>query len=242
MPFYQNPHAPGCPWHDVTVMHGAANIKWCEETLCSWISEPANTWSNLGYMVVGFFIFAMALRDNQSWKLKQFGPIVFFMGLMSFVFHLSNFYTTQILDYWGMFLFVGWVLGMNLIRLGKIKEKNLMAFNLSLLGVYTAIVHIMYLAGLKYQMLILISGFLIIFTEILCRRRERTSFRFFVVACAFLIAAFTFSILDGKRIWCHPTEHGWFSQGHAVWHWLSAVAMWFIYKHYSLLSRKEQHN
>ena len=39
----QNPHGVGCPWHSITETWGAPNVKWCEETLCQWISEPANT-------------------------------------------------------------------------------------------------------------------------------------------------------------------------------------------------------
>ena len=48
---YPNPHPPNCPWHSSADLLGAPNIKWCEATLCGWISEPANTWSNLLYLV-----------------------------------------------------------------------------------------------------------------------------------------------------------------------------------------------
>jgi hypothetical protein len=89
---YPNPHAPSCPWYPVTEKVGAPNIKWCEETLCQWVSEPANTWSNLGYMIVAVIIMYLVNKNNQDSKLKQLGPIIFFMGAMSFFYNQNNFY------------------------------------------------------------------------------------------------------------------------------------------------------
>lgn len=230
---YPNPHGPGCPWHDITVSQGAPNIKWCEETLCQWVSEPANTWSNLGYMIVAIIIMVIAQRKNHNFKLKQFGPIIFFMGAMSFFYHQSNFYGSQILDFVGMFFFVGWAKGMNLIRLGKIKEKHLIPFNLIVGIIYTIAMHVMYLTGIKFQAIVLVSGFIILGTEIAAQKKSRSDIGWFAAAIITLIIAFGFSIADGQRFWCDPSQHGWFSQGHAVWHWTAALAMFFIYKHYS---------
>ena len=230
---YQNPHGPSCPWYPITESQGAPNIKWCEETLCQWISEPANTWSNLGYMIVAVYILYYGIKNNHNFKLKQFGPIIFFMGAMSFFYHQSNFYGSQILDFVGMFLFVGWAKGMNLIRMGKLKDKHLIPFNLIVAGIYTIIMHIMYLTGVKFQMLVLISAFIIIGTEIAAQRIRKTDIKWFAASMGILVVAFGFSISDGQRIWCDPTQHGWFSQGHALWHWTAAIAMFTIYKHYS---------
>lgn len=230
---YPNPHGPSCPWYDVTESIGAPNLKWCEETLCQWISEPANTWSNLGYLIAGIYTLYLAIKNKESFELKQFGPIIFFMGAMSFFYHLSNFYISQILDFVGMYLFTGWAIGMNLIRLGKLERRNLILFNLTVAFVFTIVLHLMYINGLKYQSIILIDGLVIIGTEYFLRKKTDVNYKNFYVAIFFLIIAFSFSIMDGQRIWCNPQEHGWFSQGHAVWHWSAAVAMFFIYFHYS---------
>lgn len=230
---YQNPHGPSCPWYSITEAQGAPNIKWCEETLCQWVSEPANTWSNLGYLFVGIIVTWIAYKNRHNFQLKQFGPIIFFMGAMSFFYHQSNFYGSQILDFVGMFFFVGWAKGMNLIRLGKLKKNHLIGFNVLVAVIYTIVMHIMYITGIKFQMLVLISGFLILGTEIAAQKKHRTDIYWFVASIIILIVAFGFSISDGQRIWCDPTQHGWFSQGHALWHWTAAIAMFTIYKHYS---------
>ncbi len=230
---YPNPHAPSCPWYDIAESMGAPNLKWCEENLCQWISEPSNTWSNLGYLTAGILTFYWAMKKNESHELKQFGPIIFFMGSMSFLYHLSNFYLSQIFDFIGMYTFTGWIIGMNLIRLSLIKRKNLIWFNLGIVMIETLILHVMYLNGIKFQVIILINAFLIVTTEFLARRKVTISYRNYYLGLFFLILAFSFSILDAKRIWCIPQNHGWFSQGHALWHWAAAIAMLFIYFHYA---------
>lgn len=237
---YLNPHAPSCPWYEITESVGAPNLKWCEETLCQWISEPANTWSNLGYLIAGIYIIVVSLKSKYNYNLKQFGPIIFFMGGMSFFYHLSNFYGSQILDFVGMFFFVGWSIGMNLIRLRLLKSKNLIWFNLGYCAFMGAVMHTMYLTGHKYQMLILISGFAIIFTEILARKIAKINYNWFFTTILFLLVAFGFSIADGQRLWCTPTNHGWFEQGHAIWHWVASFAMVTIFFHYAQPALKPQ--
>lgn len=230
---YPNPHGPSCPWFPVTESHGAPNIKWCEETLCQWVSEPANTWSNLGYLIVGLFITYLSFKKNDNFNVKQFGPIIFLMGAGSFYYHMSNFYTSQVLDFLGMFFLVGWVIGTNLIRLGKIKINGLWKFNLALAGVYTLATHTMYLFGIKFQMIVLFSAFIIITSEIMAAKMQKISYKWFYTSVVIMICAFSFSLSDHRRLWCDPSQHGWFSQGHAVWHWLGAMAMMTIYLHYS---------
>lgn len=230
---YPNPHGPSCPWYEITEKTGAPNIKWCEETLCQWVSEPALTWSNLGYLIVGLFVLYLGIKNKHNAHMKQFGPIIFFMGAMSFFYHQSNFYGSQILDFIGMFFFVGWAIGMNLIRLSKIKSNQLVWFNLSLASVYTVAMHAMYVTDIKFQVIVLISGFIILATEFMARNVVKVKYNWFITTILVLIVAFGFSISDGQRIWCDPTQHGWFSQGHAMWHWVAAIGMLTIYFHYS---------
>jgi len=239
---YPNPHAPSCPWHDITETTGAPNIKWCEETLCQWVSEPANTWSNLGYIVAGIIITYLAYKNKHNANLKQFGVIVIFMGAMSLFYHQSNFYGSQLLDFIGMFFFVGWAIGMNLIRMGKVKSNQLIWFNLGLASVLLLLVHAMYVSNLKFQVLVLISGLVIIATEIMIKKITVVKYNWYFATLFFLIVAYGFQYSDGKRLWCNPSHHGWFSQGHAMWHWVACIAMVTMYKFYSQSALKPQEN
>jgi len=226
---YQNPHQMQCTWYDLTEKYGAPNIKWCEQTLCQFISEPANTWSNLGFLMVGILIYVYATKNKHPWSLKQFGPIVFIMGSLSFIYHFSNFYLTQILDFVGMFFFVGWALGRNLIRIGKLKPQQLIPFNLIYSAVLTVIMHLMYINEIKFQVLIIISGLLIIATEFAARKVNKVDYKWFFITLGLLIVAFSFSLSDIEHFWCNPENHGWFEQGHAIWHWTCSTAMFALY-------------
>jgi 4-amino-4-deoxy-L-arabinose transferase-like glycosyltransferase len=155
------------------------------------------------------------------------------MGLMSLIYHMSNFYLTQVLDFVGMFLCVGWALGLNLARLKKIQPEQIAIVMAILVAVLTGILHLMYLAKIRYQVLILLAALAIIATEYAARTRQQWHYRWFVVTLALLSIAFGFSVADGVRFWCTSSAHGWFSQGHALWHWISSLAMLTLYLHYS---------
>lgn len=230
---YTNSHGVGCPWHKVAETYGAPNIKWCEETLCQWVSEPANTWSNLGYIFVATAILYLTYKRKESRELKQYGWIVLFLGAMSLFFHLSNFYISQLLDFVGMLLLLSWILAQNLIHLGILSRSSAFKFFLFISALSTAVVHAMYVFGLKFQIVILIGAFAGLLTAIMTMRFIQINYKYLLIGAAAFVGAFVFSVLDGTRTWCEPTHHSWFSQGHAIWHWLSAVGTLFIYLHYS---------
>ena len=56
------PLPPGCPWSG----WAPPNVQWCEENLCALVTAPANTWSNLAYIVVGLVMWAAARRLGEQ--------------------------------------------------------------------------------------------------------------------------------------------------------------------------------
>ncbi len=233
MSYYVNPHGHSCPWYPAAELFGAPNIKWCEETLCHWISEPANTWSNGLYLILAGYIFWSATRTKQ-FELQWQGPAMFLMGLFSGIYHLSNNYLTQVLDFIGMYLFVYWFIILNFRRLNWVSRKNQIPLFVVLSSVSTIVLHLMYLNFIKIQFIIAAAVIVIITTEVLCfmRRIKPIKYTFFIIGAVFMALAQTASLLDAARVsWiCDPTNH-WF-QGHALWHILSAIGLTFAYKHY----------
>ena len=61
----------------------------------------------------------------------------------------------------------------------------------------------------------------------------QTDYRPFLMALALLASAGAASLADVTRVWCDPTNH-WL-QGHAVWHVLSAAALYSLFVFYSRL-------
>jgi len=230
---YTNPHAPMCYWHDFTNKVGAPNIKWCEETLCQIVSEPANTWTNLSYMIFAYFTWKMFQNDNRP-GYKQFGWSMFFMGAMSFVYHMSNNYFSQVLDFVGMYVFLVWIILVNFKRLGwRGNMASMWSKYLSIVMVMTALVHIMYKMMLPFQLLVAVIGVVILVQEIIlfkAKIEQGKSYKDFILAAGFLAAAQTFSQLDLHRIMCDPTNHWW--QGHANWHVLAGIGLYFLVRFY----------
>ncbi|MFH1811361.1 MAG: ceramidase domain-containing protein [Pseudomonadota bacterium] len=235
MPQYPNPHAPGCPWYDVTEVVGAPNLKWCEPTRCEWISEPANTWSNLGYLAVAVVFWRLA-RSARSVAVRLFAPTAFLMGLFSFVYHASNNYLTQVFDFVGMFLYVYLLVRINLVRVWPGLRTWQRPIYWGLILGSTGLVHGMYLLDLPYQLLIAIGVLVLVVTEVICMRRgdwQRYRYRYFGLSLLIIVVAESFSLLDVSRTWCQPENL--ILHGHAIWHVLGSVSILFAFLHYRQL-------
>lgn len=222
-----------CPWHDAAEKYGAPNLKWCEETLCQWVSEPANTWSNLLFIILAILMFKQ-VKGHQNKAVKWFPYGMLIMGSGSFYYHMSNFYISQVLDFIGMFAFVYWAAMYNMVRLKWIKPSK-MAITAIVFSILSSIVlHYMYLNGMKFQMIIAVSAIFIGLSELaLYIKRDRPeSYKFFIIGFSFIILGEIVSLLDLMKhpMICDPTNHVF--QGHAVWHILSATGTYFAFLFY----------
>lgn len=227
-----NPHPEGCFWHDFTDKVGTPNVKWCEPTICSVISEPANTWSNLGYIGVAAWI-GWTARTAKSPLIRAFGPMALLMGLFSLIYHASNNYLTQVFDFIGMFLYVYLLMTINLRRLGWLTERRQWALFTALVVCSTGLTHAMYLAELHYQLLIAFGAVGIIGTEALLHGRgvgRRYNYRWFVLSLVCIVVAQVFSLLDITRTWCEPDNL--VLHGHAIWHVIGSVSVLCAFLHY----------
>ena len=224
---------PGCPWYDLS-QWALPNVKWCEAPRCSWVVEPANSWSNLAYLVVAFVLWREVRvwsRSGQdtSW-LTLFPPAAFAVGLTSFVYHASYTFVFQIADFIGMFVFIGLPLALNLHRLWK---WNIRRVWLAIVCSGTLLVVLLYLAGLPIQVIVALLILAVVASEIALRRRSsrpELPSGSFLLALALLSVAGVFSLLDVTRLWCQPTHP--FLQGHAIWHLLSATSMVPLFYYY----------
>ncbi len=222
------PIPQGCPWHELS-QYGLPNVNWCEETLCTTVNEPANAYSNVAFLLVALAMWALG-RSLHASALRRFAPAAVLVGAFSFVYHATNVYLTQVLDFLGMFVFCYLLLLLNAERLGWLRAQVVRRVLPLCVLVSTALTAGLAPLGFPIQSLIgaLILG--IIGTEVLLRRRAVYPMHFFLLSLAALTAGAVCSGVDVSRRLCDPQNH--FIQGHAAWHFLSASSLLFAFLHY----------
>ena len=227
------PMPEGCPWSGFT----PPNVDWCEEQLCAWVTNPADTWSNLAYVVFGAWMVVANRRTQGSpgSALRFFGPASIAAGVCSGLFHASYTFLLQFLDFVGMFLFCFTVLTENALRLRWIEASRMGLFFVAGVAGSSLLVPLLWAAGLPYQGLVFMLILVAVGQELAARRRlgPAPSYRFYALALGLLTTAALFSLADVTRTWCDPTNH-WI-QGHSVWHVLSAAALLALYHHHAQL-------
>ena len=228
---------PQCPWYELSEM-AKPNVKWCEASQCSWITEPANTWSNLAFVFSGMLIWYLARKKGQK-SLALFGPVAIFVGACSFVYHMSYTMVLQTFDFIAMYAFVGILLLFNLRRLEKISKEKQVPFFIGIVVGCTALFMVFYALNIPMQIIVAALVVLFIVTEVMARKKLSTkpNSKHFIIAFASLGVALAFTLLDVTRTWCDPHNH--VLQGHALWHVFNSITIFFIYKYFEQFSFDE---
>jgi len=240
--FESNPHQVGCPWEPLS-HYGLPNIDWCESTLCAWVAEPANTWSNSGYLMVAIVLYLL-LRKERTYDpvLRTLPGAVAVVGLASGIYHASVTWVLLMFDFLGMYVFIFLMFASQLFRLGNLQSKYFIQLYIASVLTAVGITGVLSKLGLQIQMIILVCVFLIPMIELrvvqkMRRLGYRFSLRWFGLTYVGILGGAVFLWLDGSRKWCNPDAHGWFEQGHALWHWLTAIGMGFSFLYYRDIDR-----
>lgn len=232
---------PGCFWNSARDFFGVPNIHWCEASRCSIIEQPATTWSNLAYIAVALYVLARAAGEREPARARALAFAVLATGLFSFVYHASNNFLTQALDFVGMYLYTGLLILFNFRRLGLLAtvDARRNAY-LALLGGNLALLLLFQFAlGVMIQYTVLLNILAIIGQEFAIRARVRRAggalygMKFFGLAIGTIFLAEACSLADGLRLYCVPENA--FLHGHALWHLfggLSTLFSFFFYRQF----------
>jgi hypothetical protein len=220
------PLPPGCPWSGFT----PPNVDWCEEELCAFIVNPADTWSNLVYVALGLWMWRAARGRSD---LRLFGPAGVAVGVLSFAYHASYTWALQFFDFVGMFLFCFTVIARNAVRLGWVSPaRETRFFALGVAGA-SALVPLLFETGVPIQLTVAACIAVALAQEAALRRGAPPLPRAYGLGLALLGLAGVASALDVTRVACDPQNH-WL-QGHALWHVLSAFALLAFFRFYAAL-------
>jgi|CXWL01.1.fsa_nt_gi hypothetical protein len=198
------------------------------------IRQPANTYSNLSFVLTGLLIlgFSQARSSGLSRPPRAhsivYGLAVTAIGAGSFFYHASLTFTGQWFDLMGMYLLATFIVLYNLSRLrslgGLVFAVSYVIFNI-ILGIVLALnpaIRIRIFSGL-----ILIG--LALEVIILLTRRPRIKTRYFIASLTVFILAYTIWTLDKNGTLCAPDS---LLQGHALWHVLTALAAGLLFVYY----------
>lgn len=216
-----------CPWIDWQ----PATMKFCENLLCGSIRQPANTISNAAFIICGLILMKSERKQGNfnfdSYYLMAIASIM--IGITSGVYHASMTFFWQFFDVSSMFMLILIALTFNFIRLKWIKSSMYIPTYLGML--LFSMMLMLLIKGKSGEYIFGVEVTLTILTEYLIfKSGAKVIFRPFLQAIGIFLLSFLIWNGDIRGWWCDPDNH--YIQGHAIWHVLNAVAIWYLYKFY----------
>lgn len=211
----------------------------CEAARSGWVKQPANSWSNLGFVVAGLLIAWRAGRRDRLGDVlptyhglaTSYACLVVTLGPASAAMHATQSELGGRLDLLSMYLVASFAAAYALLR--RFDRGQL--FFWQIFSLFVAFCELVGLLGdevpvvgqsgnVAFAALLLVA----IGTEIGLWRRggaTRTDLRWGAAALGTILVAFTIWILT-KSLWCDPHS---LIQGHAAWHLLDAASAYLLF-------------
>ena len=224
-------------WLGPDVGRGAA---FCEAARDALIKQPANTFSNLGFVIAGLAVAVQVARRGSGAMSVGLGTayavLVVLLGPGSAAMHASQSVLGGHLDVYSMYLLATFVFAYAVTRLLALPAAGFAGLFLVVLAVCSVAeftsghVPLVMTMGNALFALLLIAGLSI---EVVLRRRGvgHLDLRWGIASAATLLVAFAIwnTGKDGGPL-CHPES---LLQPHAVWHLLDALAAWLLFRYYA---------
>lgn len=224
-----------CPWSDWK----QASLRFCEAPICDWIVAPAETWSNLAYLLVALYLIYTNLEKNLRSVEIRFGIYAMIVGVFSGLYHASHTFIFETLDLASMQFLGTELVVLNLIRLGWLRGKSPMPFaGLLFFGGVGMLLGMEGEARLNvFTAYVTVSVFFEILLFVRAKRLAgglteelKARYKPYLATILIFLVAFGAWILDEKRILCQPRNH--FISGHAVWHVLNSMCFLTLSRFY----------
>ena len=218
-----------CPWDQCV----PATFDFCEENRCGWVAQPANTWSNIAFVIAGIYLIIRYWKDKWA-PIKHLPIILIFLGISSGLYHASCIFTFQAADLSSMFLCSVLFLTLNLRRLNIINKHQIYLFFWGLTISSIVILAVFHKFG---RLAFTIQVVSVIITEFMIFHAKAKNIQFFSYYKEMLLGLGSFLIgyivwiLDLKQLITSPENH--YFQGHALWHVFCALSLVFFYRFYN---------
>ena len=210
----------------------------CEAARLGAVKQPANSWSNLGFLIAGLVIAWHAGRPGASRMpiglQTAYACVVVVLGPASAAMHATQSSLGGHLDLLSMYLIAGFAASYAWVRWVRRGPMAFAAAYVSsvlaceIAGLWTRPVPVVQYAGNVAFGLLLITA-VVLETRLWRRDETRRTIGFGVAALGSMLVAFGIWIMS-QHDWCDP--HSWL-QGHGVWHVLGAAAAYLLYRLYA---------
>ena len=212
----------------------------CEAARDALVKQPANTFSNLGFVIAGLAIAVHVSRRGSGTMDARLGTayavLVVLLGPGSAAMHASQSVLGGHLDVYSMYLLACFVFAYAAARLLALSPSGFALFYVLLLGLCSiaeftpADVPVLMTVGNTVFAVLLLAG-LVLEVVLRVRGASRLDLRWGLASVVTLLVAFAIWSLgsDGGPL-CQPRS---LLQPHAVWHLLDALAAWLLFRYYA---------
>ncbi len=214
----------------------------CEAARDGWVKQPANAFSNLGFVVAGLGIgWRARFPENLGDTLPRFpglatgyACLVVLLGPASAAMHATQSSPGGLLDLTSMYLVASFAAAYAVTRWRRRDRVFfwsvflLLVVACELTGLWDGKIPVVHIAGnVAFAFLLVVA--VVVETRLWRRGRARADLRYGAAALTSMLVAFTIWNLS-QHGWCDP---GSLVQGHAAWHLLGAVAAYLLFRLYA---------
>ncbi|MFA6113934.1 MAG: ceramidase domain-containing protein [Sphingomonas sp.] len=197
------------------------------------ILQPANSWSSLGFVFVGFLMIVVARaadRDSAMTPVAAtaFGITAIIVGLGSVLLHATLTLWGQFFDVLGMYLVGSFLLVSALARWRGMTDRRAILLYVLLCAALVAVL-IMVPEVRRWLFAVVLLAAIVLELGLARPRRPGVRLRFYLAGILVNAIAFAIWNLDQHGLACAPAS---LIQGHAAWHLLGAVATWLTFAYY----------
>ena len=212
-----------CPWERFPIY---PSTSFCEEQICGWVVQPANTWSNISYLIAAILIFT---NKNFTSTKYWFAPVVLFLFVGSTAYHMSNTVWGHWMDLAGMLALSGLLLSLTIVRYFKLAPMYFLGLVTFIVGTSLPNIGV----GKRGGLIFLIQCVAAAVVEIATFKRNNTSKEkrsWILRAVGLFFFALALNIIDMRQIWCIPQNH--VITLHAIWHLICGYCIYLVAKYF----------
>jgi hypothetical protein len=235
---------PGGPDECLVVSGGfEQDACYCEQLRPGWVKQPANTWSDLAFVIAGLAMLAVVGSENRgsggtnamvsgSWIASLYGWVIIFMGPGSMYFHASLVDWGGFLDSTSMFFLLAFIIGYDLYQATRNPVFSWLSWLIALGVLLLALALVLAFSAAATWIFIGFAVLTGVFDLVVrfAARLDRSWWWYGGFFGVFGTAMIIWILSHTGGPLCSPTAV--FLQGHAWWHTLSAVAMVFLFMYF----------